>query len=483
MFQLFTDETLEVIKFAQKEANKRGDSFLGSEHLLLGLIKKGGGITKEVLTLFKIDFQTVIDAIENINNQSNIEKEPKLFERRYCFSHETSSILYIAEDEALYFGHKHIGPEHLLLGLAIELSGIAIRVFETLEVDVFVLREKIIELTSDNEIPRRERFQLLETIYKKIDGCKKDFPEDVPPNIEDWFKEEKSDPKLEDQFVNFLKSVGKLDPDYELNNSLGRIIDDFNSLIKVEPSNADAFFMRGKSKNDLGIHKEALEDLDKAIDLNPKDPEYYSVRSEVKCNLDKYQEALEDHDKAIDLNPKDPEYYYERSIVKCNLDKDQEALEDLDKAIDLNPNISKFYSERGLLKFNLGNFEESILDCEKAICLDPEDLNSFLIKGLFKYHLKDFYGSISDLINYEKKDPKNFTCLMYLGMCKFDLKDFCNAQKEFNKVLEIIENKEALRYRGICNLELGKKELAKEDFANAIGLGDIESEKLLSELN
>ena len=77
MFQLFTDETLEVIKFAQKEANKRGDSFLGSEHLLLGLIKKGGGITKEVLTLFKIDFQTVIDAIEN-NNQSNIEKEPKL---------------------------------------------------------------------------------------------------------------------------------------------------------------------------------------------------------------------------------------------------------------------------------------------------------------------------------------------------------------------------------------------------------------------
>ncbi len=146
MFEKFTEKAIQVIVCAQEETRAMGHNFVGTEQILLGLIKEGTGVGARMLRAWGVDL-----------NQSRIEVE-KLIGRgsgftdvEIPFTAGATRLLHLSWDEAKKVGHSYIGTEHLLLGLITGEEGVALRVLRTLSVDLDKLRSELAPLVK--EIP------------------------------------------------------------------------------------------------------------------------------------------------------------------------------------------------------------------------------------------------------------------------------------------------------------------------------------------
>ncbi|TLM99260.1 ATP-dependent Clp protease ATP-binding subunit ClpC, partial [bacterium] len=148
MFGRFTERAQKVLVLAQEEARRAHFDYVGTEHLLLGLIREGGGIAARVLQGMGIEMQQVRDEVEKIMGKGNFNGYGEI-----GFTPRSKKVLELSFDEARHLGHNYIGTEHLLLGLIREGEGVAARVLENLGANLEKVREGIIEMLSGANPP------------------------------------------------------------------------------------------------------------------------------------------------------------------------------------------------------------------------------------------------------------------------------------------------------------------------------------------
>ena len=147
-FDKFTDHARRVLTLAQDEAQRFNHNFIGTEHLLLGLVREEDGTAAQVLKNLRIDLVKVRTATEFIigRGESPVSGEVGLTPR-------AKRVIELAIDDARTFGHRYIGTEHLLLGLVHEGEGIAAGVLESLGASLERTRAEILRVIASRDDP------------------------------------------------------------------------------------------------------------------------------------------------------------------------------------------------------------------------------------------------------------------------------------------------------------------------------------------
>ncbi len=146
MMSNFTPRAQQVLALARKEADRFNHNYVGTEHLLLGLIKLGQGVAVNVLQKMGMDLSTVRMEVEK---QVGAGPETKLA-GNIPYTPRVKKVLALAAKEAKALNHSYVGTEHILLGLLREGEGVAARVLESLEVDIERTRNEILHELDPN---------------------------------------------------------------------------------------------------------------------------------------------------------------------------------------------------------------------------------------------------------------------------------------------------------------------------------------------
>ncbi len=140
MFEKFTNRAKQVVKLARKEAQRFNHNYLGSEHILLGLLKLGQGIAVNALKNLNVDYEIIQAQVERHVGNGAEEVKGELI-----LTQGAKQIFENALQEALNLNHNYVGTEHILLALLSQESSVAIQVLEQLSVDVQLLRQDILK--------------------------------------------------------------------------------------------------------------------------------------------------------------------------------------------------------------------------------------------------------------------------------------------------------------------------------------------------
>src|SRR5437867_5689636 len=145
----FTPRAQQVLQLARKEADRFNHNYVGTEHLLLGLIKLGQGVAVNVLQKMGLDLETVRMEVEK---QVGSGPETKIV-GNVPYTPRVKKVLALAGKEAKALNHSYVGTEHILLGLLREGEGVAARVLKTLELDIERTRNEILKELDPNFTP------------------------------------------------------------------------------------------------------------------------------------------------------------------------------------------------------------------------------------------------------------------------------------------------------------------------------------------
>src|SRR5437773_1401357 len=143
MFERFTDRARRVVVLAQEEARMLNHNYIGTEHILLGLIHEGEGVAAKALESLGISQEAVRQQVEEIIGQG--QQAPS---GHIPFTPRAKKVLELSLREALQLGHNYIGTEHILLGLIREGEGVAAQVLVKLGADLNRVRQQVIQLLS-----------------------------------------------------------------------------------------------------------------------------------------------------------------------------------------------------------------------------------------------------------------------------------------------------------------------------------------------
>ncbi|MBN2177410.1 MAG: ATP-dependent Clp protease ATP-binding subunit [Demequinaceae bacterium] len=146
MFERFTDRARRVIVLAQEEARMLNHNYIGTEHLLLGLVREGEGVAAKALEAMDISLNGVREQVQEIIGEGSHAPSGHI-----PFTPRAKKVLEFSLREALQLGHNYIGTEHILLGLIREGEGVAAQVLGKLGADLGGVRQQVIQLLSGYE--------------------------------------------------------------------------------------------------------------------------------------------------------------------------------------------------------------------------------------------------------------------------------------------------------------------------------------------
>jgi ATP-dependent Clp protease ATP-binding subunit ClpC len=148
LFERFTDRARRVVVLAQEEARLLNHNYIGTEHILLGLIHEGEGVAAKALESLGISLEAVRSQVEEIIGQGGQSPSGHI-----PFTPRAKKVLELSLREALQLGHNYIGTEHILLGLIREGEGVAAQVLVKLGADLSRVRQQVIQLLSGYQGP------------------------------------------------------------------------------------------------------------------------------------------------------------------------------------------------------------------------------------------------------------------------------------------------------------------------------------------
>ena len=143
-FARFTERAQRALIYSQEEARNLGHNYVGTEHLLLGLLREGEGAAAKVLKSLGTDIEKIREQIESLVGKGNYN-----FTEGFGYTPRTKRIMELSFHEARNLGHNYVGTEHLLLALIREGEGVAARVLKDSGVDLQQAREQILNLLKE----------------------------------------------------------------------------------------------------------------------------------------------------------------------------------------------------------------------------------------------------------------------------------------------------------------------------------------------
>ena len=142
MFERFTDRARKVMHLANQEAQRFNHEYVGTEHMLLGLIKEGSGVAANVLKNLEIDLRKIRNEVEKI-----VQAGPEMVTMgKLPQTPRAKKAIEYAIEEARNLNHNYVGTEHLLLGLLREQEGVAAQVLLNLQLKLDEVREEVLNL-------------------------------------------------------------------------------------------------------------------------------------------------------------------------------------------------------------------------------------------------------------------------------------------------------------------------------------------------
>jgi ATP-dependent Clp protease ATP-binding subunit ClpA len=147
MFEQFTERAKKVMSFSRQEASRLGSEFIGTEHILLGIVREGGGVGANVLKNLRIDLERVGKEVEKL-----LKPDPNARQLlgQLPFSPRAKRVIELAGEAASQLRHEVIGTEHLLLGLLKENEGIAAQVLINLGLKLADVRDMVLKVLGDD---------------------------------------------------------------------------------------------------------------------------------------------------------------------------------------------------------------------------------------------------------------------------------------------------------------------------------------------
>ena len=223
MFERFTDRARRVVVLAQEEARALNHNYIGTEHILLGLIQEGEGVAAKALESMGISLDAVRTEVKDIIGTGGHPPSGYI-----PFTPRAKKVLELALREALQLGHKYIGTEHILLGLIREGEGVAAQVLVKLGADLSRVRQQVIQLLSGYE-GNEEESGGGEPATAGVGSS----PEGAPSR-----PGQKSNSLVLDQFGRNLTQTakdGKLDPVVGRENEIERVMQVLSRRTKNNP--------------------------------------------------------------------------------------------------------------------------------------------------------------------------------------------------------------------------------------------------------
>jgi ATP-dependent Clp protease ATP-binding subunit ClpC len=144
VFERFTERARQVVVLAQDEARALGHNYIGTEHILLGLLREEEGLAARVLESLDITVEEVRAQVQRLGGQGDEE----IVTGQIPFTPRAKKVLELALREALSLKHSYIGSEHILLGLVRENEGVAARILLSFEADAERIRNETIRMLS-----------------------------------------------------------------------------------------------------------------------------------------------------------------------------------------------------------------------------------------------------------------------------------------------------------------------------------------------
>src|SRR5881296_601613 len=151
-FDKFTERARKVLQLAQEEAQRFNHNYIGTEHLLLGLVREGEGVAAKVLANLGVELNKVRSAVEFI-----IGRGDRTVTGDIGLTPRAKKVIELSVDEARRLNHHYIGTEHLLLGLVREGEGIAAGVLESLGVSLEKVRQQVMQVVSQSSSYQQSR--------------------------------------------------------------------------------------------------------------------------------------------------------------------------------------------------------------------------------------------------------------------------------------------------------------------------------------
>src|ERR1700759_5295355 len=146
MYERFTDRARKVMQLANQEAQRFNHEYVGTEHVLLGLIKEGSGVAATVLRNMDVDLRKIRNEIEKI-----VQAGPEMVTMgKLPQTPRAKKVIEYAIEEARNLNHNYVGTEHLLLGLLREQEGVAAQVLMNLGLKLEDVREEVLNLLGHN---------------------------------------------------------------------------------------------------------------------------------------------------------------------------------------------------------------------------------------------------------------------------------------------------------------------------------------------
>lgn len=203
-FARFTERAQRALIYSQEEARNLGHNYVGTEHLLLGLLREGEGAAAQVLQGLGIDIEKIREQIESLVGKGNFN-----FTEGFGYTPRTKRIMELSFYEARNIGHNYVGTEHLLLALIREGEGVAARVLKDSGVDLQQVREQILKLLKEESVETHQP------------GSKK---KSETPTLDQYGRD-----------LTEMAAEGKLDPVIGRDNEIQRIIQILSRRTKNNP--------------------------------------------------------------------------------------------------------------------------------------------------------------------------------------------------------------------------------------------------------
>ncbi len=216
------------------------------------------------------------------------------------------------------------------------------------------------------------------------------------------------------------------------------------------PTNADAYFQRGKIRSASNNFQDALADFNRAIELQPT-ADSYNERGQVRNSLKDFQGAVADFDKAVEINPSLADAYYYRASAHSDLGNTDRALTDLNKAISLDQNNSLALIARGRLFLKQGNQTQALADFNRAVAADNRSAYAYMSRAELFASQNKRAEAIADYDRSILLDPSSSAYEYYQrGILHQELNQLAQAKSDFE-----------------TTIKLARKEGKEQDYADA----------------
>ena len=205
-FGRFTERAQRALIYSQEEARNLGHNYVGTEHLLLGLLKEGEGAAAQVLQGLGIDSDSIREQVENLVGKGNFN-----FTEGFGYTPRTKRVMELSFYEARNLGHNYVGTEHLLLSLIREGEGVAARILKDAGVDLQQVREQIIKALKEESVESHQ-------------NPSKKMTDSTTPTLDQYGRD-----------LTEMSAEGKLDPVIGRDKEIQRVIQILSRRTKNNP--------------------------------------------------------------------------------------------------------------------------------------------------------------------------------------------------------------------------------------------------------